>query len=163
MLPLRTEPDSHCRFPVAFSSQRLWVLAVLALSLLLPTAGYAKPSNCQHVPDAVEVRYSYDALPESKKPYPHALLEYGAVFTAKKFLSLYLSDNPEDRRFAEFFMVGVVQATEGKGWCDAKKLKTDTLLSALHTPLLKLDESKCNERAADVISHLLHDFSPCQE
>jgi hypothetical protein len=154
-----TSPVPCGRSLFKLSLQRLFALALLSL---FPTASYAEPHSCQHIPAAPGFRGGEDGRPESKEPYRNAYVTYGYHFTAKKFTSLYFSDNPDDRRFAEFFMLGVLQASEGKLLC-IKEAKTLTVVEQLYTPLHRLDEARCNEPAASVITSIVHNFAPCKE
>lgn len=82
--------------------------------------------------------------------------------TVKDFFSAYMSKSIEERRYAELYLLGVMDATEGKSWCDYRTYKTITLGEEIFLGLKALDKSKQSERAAYVISNILSNKFPCR-
>jgi hypothetical protein len=58
-----------------------------------------------------------------------------------KFMLIRSSNLPEERRYADLYLLGVVDATEGKVWCGYRKRLTISILEWIDTGLKKLDES----------------------
>jgi hypothetical protein len=83
--------------------------------------------------------------------------------TVKNFWSTYTSESAEVRRYAEMYMLGVVDAAEGKSWCSYRNFKTITISEAILSGLEPLVEVKKNERAAYVITDILSKKFPCKK
>lgn len=82
--------------------------------------------------------------------------------TVKDFFSAYMSNSVEERRYAELYLLGVMDATEGKSWCDYRSYKTTTLSEEIYLGFKALDESKQSERAAHAITSILAKKFPCR-
>jgi hypothetical protein len=83
--------------------------------------------------------------------------------TVKNFWFTYTSESAEVRRYAEMYMLGVVDAAEGKSWCSYRKLKTISINETIFSDLKPLVEVKKNERAAYVITDILSKKFPCRK
>lgn len=84
--------------------------------------------------------------------------------TAKQFFKSYTSDHADERRSAELYLLGVMDATEGKSWCDYKTFKSDTLRGRIFEAFKKLESHRLNERASKVIENILiqlNQYHPC--
>lgn len=81
---------------------------------------------------------------------------------AGKFFAAYTHSSVDERRFAEIYLLGVLDATEGKSWCDYKKFKTISIDEELYSRFKKIPESRMNDRASDVITEILGKSFPCQ-
>lgn len=46
---------------------------------------------------------------------------------AEQFFKSYMSNDVRERENAELYLLGVMDATEGKSWCDYRTFKTITL------------------------------------
>lgn len=87
-------------------------------------------------------------------PNQSATAENVNISTAE-FWDAYRSDVIEERRRAEFFLIGVLDATEGVSWCDYHRFKTITIDEVLFEGLRKLTREQMKERAARTISQIL--------
>jgi Rap1a immunity proteins len=83
--------------------------------------------------------------------------------SAAAFHSAYLSKNITERRYAEMYLLGVLDATEGKDWCDYKGVKTITLDEAVFVGFKKLDREKLKARASTVIKEMLSRNFTCRK
>lgn len=84
--------------------------------------------------------------------------------TAKQFFKSYTSNHADERRSAELYLLGVMDATEGKSWCDYRTFKPDTLRGRIFEGFKKLDGRRLNERASKVIEDILNQlnqYHPC--
>lgn len=84
--------------------------------------------------------------------------------TAKQFFKSYTSTHADERRSAELYLLGVMDATEGKSWCDYKTFKADTLRGRVFEGFKKLESRRLNERASKVIEDILiqlNQYHPC--
>ena len=86
--------------------------------------------------------------------------------TAKRFFKSYMSDSADERKSAELYLLGVLDATEGKSWCDYRTFKIITLHEEIFTGFKKLNSRQLDERASKVIEDILKDalseFNPCR-
>jgi hypothetical protein len=82
--------------------------------------------------------------------------------TAQDFFAAYMSDAVEERRYAELYLLGVLDATEGIGWCDYRTFKTTTLGEALLSGFKALEPVGLKTRAAHVIADILARRFPCR-
>ena len=136
---------------------------MLALSLLLALP----PAFAQDSPQQ-------DAKDE---PVPRSILERkrlisgnsgsGGIFipdlSVRDFLASYNSEDPEEQIVAYAFLLGLSDATEGKVWCGYYRFKSITVLEIIHSELEKLDSSRYDERATDVIADILGKRHPCKK
>lgn len=84
--------------------------------------------------------------------------------TATQFFKSYMSNHADERRSAELYLLGVMDATEGKSWCDYKTFKPDTLRGRIFEGFKKLESRRLNERASKVIEDILgqlNQYQPC--
>ncbi|MDR1424700.1 MAG: hypothetical protein LBI92_08890 [Azoarcus sp.] len=79
----------------------------------------------------------------------------------EQFLVSYNSKNPEEQSAAYAFLLGVVDASEGKTWCSYYKFKKTTVLEMIHAGLKELSPSHYDERAAHIIIGVLEKQHPC--
>lgn len=80
----------------------------------------------------------------------------------KDFYAAYSSKSAEERKHAELFLLGVMDATEGKSWCDYKTYKTTTIRQMVYISLKKQPDMQAVERAANVIERILSERFPCE-
>jgi hypothetical protein len=78
------------------------------------------------------------------------------------FLKSFASKTESERSAASLYFLGVLDATEGKDWCDFKTLKTVTLREFVYEYMRKLNENRMNERASLLIAEALHKSFPCK-
>ncbi|WP_089729699.1 Rap1a/Tai family immunity protein [Candidatus Thiosymbion oneisti] len=81
--------------------------------------------------------------------------------TAQKFFRSYMSKDADERKNAELYLLGVMDTTEGKSWCDYRTFKTVTLRERIFEEFKKLDSSRFNERASGVVEDILSRRYPC--
>lgn len=82
--------------------------------------------------------------------------------TAKKYFDSLMKGTIEDRRYAEMYLVGVLDTSEGVSWCDYEQYKTITIDEILFVAFKKLPDVRQNERASSVIVSILKDNFPCE-
>lgn len=80
---------------------------------------------------------------------------YSVNLTAKHFFKSYMSDLADERRSAHLYLLGVLDATEGKSWSDYRTFKAITLRETIFSGFKKLDQRQLNERASKVIEAIL--------
>jgi hypothetical protein len=81
--------------------------------------------------------------------------------SARLFFKSYMSTDANERRNAELYLLGVMDTTEGKSWCDYRTFKTITLRERIFEELKKPDDSRLDERASSVIENILNQRFPC--
>ena len=82
--------------------------------------------------------------------------------TAEDFFAAYMSQTVEERRYAELYLLGVLDATEGIGWCDYRTFKTTTLGEEIFSGFKALEPARLKARAAHVIADILARRFPCR-
>ena len=83
--------------------------------------------------------------------------------TTEKLLYSWQSDKSFVRDRAKIYVLGVLDHTEGKAWCDYKTLKTTSLTSHIYESIIKLKAEELQERAAYKIEKILIEYFPCKE
>lgn len=97
-------------------------------------------------------------LPDSQRAFIDGAIE----LPAEKFFSAYTSKNIADRRYAEVYLLGALEATEGISWCSYRRFKTGTIAESIFEGFKKLNEIEKNKRAAKVIISILSRDFPCE-
>ncbi len=82
--------------------------------------------------------------------------------TAKRFFKSYMSGSADERKSARLYLLGVLDATEGKSWCDYQTFKSITLGETVFLAFKKLNSQQLNERASHVIADILSQSYPCR-
>lgn len=82
--------------------------------------------------------------------------------TGGLFISKLTSATKKDRERAMLYLLGVLDATEGRSWCDYKTLKTITIREYVYEHLKMLPEERLNERASTLIQEALIKSFPCE-
>lgn len=82
--------------------------------------------------------------------------------TAEDFFTAYMSQTVEARRYAELYLLGVLDATEGIGWCDYRAFKTTTLGEEIFSGFKAMEPARLKARAAHVIADILARRFPCR-
>ena len=82
--------------------------------------------------------------------------------TAEDFFAAYMSQTVEERHYAELYLLGVLDATEGIGWCDYRTFKTTTLGEEIFAGFKALAPPGLKARAAHVIVDILARRFPCR-
>jgi len=73
-----------------------------------------------------------------------------------------MSENITERRYAEMYLLGVLDATEGIVWCDYYQVKTISLDEIVYEGLKKTDSAQRQKRAARVIADILGKRLACK-
>lgn len=81
--------------------------------------------------------------------------------SAKIFLKEFVSQDLAARKAARLYALGVMDASEGKSWCDYKTLKTVTLNEFIFEHMKTLSPAKLDRRASVVIEEALQKTFPC--
>lgn len=79
--------------------------------------------------------------------------------SAGDFFAAYFNSSEKDRVL--FYLLGVLDTTEGKVWCNYKSFKTTTLRENIFEYLKKLPPERLNERASAIIAEVLSRDFPC--
>lgn len=90
-----------------------------------------------------------------------SLLGHSLDFTAEEFFSAYTSKNHQDRKYAEAYLLGVLEATEGITWCGYRVWKSITIEEHIYTLFKALPENQKKSRASTVIVNDLKKNLPC--
>lgn len=99
----------------------------------------------------------------SRLPANVKALEPDAInLPASVFLSGLTSQDNHIRERAHIFMLGVQEATEGRGWCGYQKFKTITFREDVYEYFKKLPGTRHGERAALIIEEALRKNYPCK-
>lgn len=108
--------------------------------------------------------YAGNTIEKSTKTLPSVqkLTVNSVNLTAKDFFAAYISESADDRKNAELYLLGVMDATEGKSWCDYKTYKTITLRERIFISFKNLESNQLSERAAKVIENILSQRYPCR-
>lgn len=105
-----------------------------------------------------------DATRSFAKPLPPTQRVFfdNINLSAREFFSAYMSQSAEERRYAELYLLGVLDATEGLSWCDYRAFKTTTLGEEIYLGFRSLEKSEEDRRAAHVIAGILGKKFPCR-
>lgn len=90
------------------------------------------------------------------------ITEDSVNLSAKVFLSEFVSQDEGARRAARLYLLGVMDATEGRAWCDYKKLSTATLNEFIFEYMKKIQPIQLERRASTIIEESLHASFPCK-
>ncbi|WP_416260199.1 Rap1a/Tai family immunity protein [Gibbsiella quercinecans] len=83
--------------------------------------------------------------------------------TGDKFLQAWGStSNEQERLKADMYLMGVLDATEGKNWCNYQRLKTITLQEIIYSYFKKPPQARLNERAAKLIEEAITQHHSCK-
>ena len=82
--------------------------------------------------------------------------------SAEPFWRAYTSNLPADKNAARYYLLGVMDATEGKTWCSYQQFKTISLRDYVNGYFNKLTESQLQQRASSVIEAALIELSACK-
>ncbi len=101
---------------------------------------------------------------------PHNLLKYENNITtnsvnlkAGSFFKSYISNDDKERERAELYLLGVMDSTEGRTWCDYKTFKTITLRERIFEGFKIIEQHKLDERASAIIEKILSKRYPCRK
>ena len=82
--------------------------------------------------------------------------------SAEDFWRAYTSPLQADKYAARYYLLGVMDATEGKAWCSYQQFKTLSLRDYLKGYFNKLTKSQLQQRASSVIEAALIELSACK-
>jgi hypothetical protein len=140
------------------------VMSALFLLLVLPTAfaqnNPVQDAKVELVQESILVR---DGFMGKNILRGRKIFVNGYLVSLKEFLVSYESQDPEEQNAAYAFLLGVVEATEGKEWCGYRLAKTISILETIHAELKKSEPFRYDERAADVIVMILKERMPCKK
>ena len=78
------------------------------------------------------------------------------------FFRFYRSADKQEKEKARIYLLGVLDATEGKSWCQYSQLQTVTLQEFVFEFFNKLPAARLHERAALLIEEALATRFPCK-
>lgn len=81
--------------------------------------------------------------------------------TAERFLADFASKNAPVRTAAHLYLLGVLDASEGRDWCSYSKLKTASIDDFIFDNLRKKPPEALKARAANLIVEALNKSFPC--
>lgn len=91
-----------------------------------------------------------------------SLIIENSDFSVASFQAAALSTNITERRYAEMYLLGVMDASEGRDWCDYKTIQTITVDEAVFTGLKEYIKDRKNMRAATAIKEVLSQKFSCR-
>ena len=95
---------------------------------------------------------------------PNSLSRNDIQISGEKFLHAWLSkDNEQARLKANMYLMGVMEATEGREWCSYRRAKPGSLREAVYTFFEKLPQQRRGEPAAALIKEALMQELPCKK
>ena len=80
-----------------------------------------------------------------------------------EFWAAYMSKDVKQRRFAEMYLVGVLDSSEGHVWCGYEQVKGGSIQELLYRKLSQEKEESMALRASHLITDILADSLPCKE
>ena len=103
-----------------------------------------------------------DGKKNSKVTTQYQIAEDSVNLTVDAFYSSFTSPSESTRQKAMIYLIGVLDATEGKSWCDYHTLKTISIREYLFEYIKKLPKHRLNERASKVIEEALNKAFNCR-
>ena len=95
---------------------------------------------------------------------PHSLSRNDIQISGEKFLHAWLSkDDEQERLKANMYLMGVMDATEGREWCSYKVALPGSLRESIYSYFSKLSEEQKKEPAATLIKKALMRDLPCSK
>ncbi|MEJ2754540.1 MAG: Rap1a/Tai family immunity protein [Gammaproteobacteria bacterium] len=83
--------------------------------------------------------------------------------STKDFYDSLISENIHKREKSRMYLLGVLDATEGKIWCGYKTVKTVSIREILFEEIEKISKKELQERAAHTIEKILSKKLSCKE
>lgn len=96
------------------------------------------------------------------KQSPYQSLVVNNKLTLREFVAAIASQSHAERHYAEMYLVGVLDTTEGIDWCGYDILLPDSVASVMYTDAEKLVPTRGGERASTVIREILKDMASCR-
>lgn len=94
---------------------------------------------------------------------PALLSEDSINLSGQAFLDGFASSQAEIRLPSRVYLLGVLDATEGKSWCGYSILKTASLHEFIFEQLKKQSAKQLEQRASALIEEALHYSFPCKK
>lgn len=83
--------------------------------------------------------------------------------SAKTFLTNFISQDEDTRKTAQLYLLGVMDATEGRSWCDYRQFSTATLNEFIFEYFKKRTQIELEQRASTLIENSLQSYFPCKK
>jgi hypothetical protein len=84
--------------------------------------------------------------------------------TVETLFQAYMSAQPEQRRLAEMYVVGVLDSSEGESWCGYQEVGSpDGLQEQIYLALKRAVQEAPKARASSVIKSRLTNLLACKE
>lgn len=100
------------------------------------------------------------SLPDNEK---QRIVSQNLSLTTKLVFNAYMSKNIEQRRLAEMYVIGVIDASEGVSWCGFEVASPDAIQEQVYIGLKNMLKKSPNERASTAIKSKLEELLPCKE
>ncbi|MEC8012576.1 MAG: Rap1a/Tai family immunity protein [Pseudomonadota bacterium] len=78
------------------------------------------------------------------------------------FWEAYMSKDVAQRRFAEMYLVGVLDNSEGDKWCGYEVALSGSIQEQIYLGFKKISKESMNTRASELIVSILSDILPCK-
>lgn len=78
------------------------------------------------------------------------------------FFNLYRGTDRQEKEKAQLYLLGVLDATEGKSWCQYSQLQTITLQEFVFEYFKKLPQEQLTRRASQLIEAAMVKNFPCK-
>lgn len=83
------------------------------------------------------------------------------ALSGRDFFKTFQQRDRAEREKALLYLLGVLDATEGKVWCDYRRLKTVTLQEFVFEYFRRLPAARLDDRASRLIEEALSRKFPC--
>lgn len=95
---------------------------------------------------------------------PNKLSRNDVRMSAEKFISAWLTkDNEQEQLKANMYLLGVMDATEGKEWCSYDVALPGSLRESIYSYFKKLPQERKREAASKLIIEALVQDLPCKK
>ena len=84
-------------------------------------------------------------------------------FSGSNFIEAYMSIDVNQRRLAEMYLIGVLDSTEGKAWCDYSVALPGSIQEQIYIGFKKESKTSLNRRASEIITSILSKKLPCRK
>lgn len=96
------------------------------------------------------------------EPNPHQNRVINNNLSFREFMSAVSSQSHPERHYAEMYLLGVLDTTEGVEWCGYDHILPTSAAEVVYNFGEKLVASRGNERASTVIREVLKDVLGCR-
>jgi hypothetical protein len=84
-------------------------------------------------------------------------------FNGDGFFRAYMGMDLTQRRFAEMYLMGVLDSTEGITWCGYKVALSGSIQELIYMGFRDADASLLNQRASKIITNIMSAKLPCKD